>query len=272
MSASIHRFVFTLAVVLTWLSSAAALPNPMAAVAMETIGPSVISIAAPGSDTVGLAWGGNRLWASDRQKKEILYYENDTWVTLLAWENEPGPLAWGNDGLWVVDEEAGQIVRLEMEADSLTRTPIPIPQTALREVPSITGLAWDGNALWFCTGCGLCSTIYQIDPGNGDILQSFFPSCVPRGLAINGGGLWTVAYSGPRKRPLMSRREMTGDPSNVRSLQAFFLFGPVPGATPPGDVPDPPVDPTAIAIVNNRYWVVDRSANVVNAYHPDPIP
>ena len=272
MSAPIRRFVFTLVVVLMWLSSVAALPNPMMARPTATMELSVVSIAAPGSNTVGLAWGGNQLWASDQQTDEISYFEEEAWVTLLAWDGEPGPLAWGNDGLWVVNEASKQIVRLEWESDALTRTTIPIPQTAVREVPSITGLAWDGNSLWLCTGCGLCSTIYQIDPETGVVLQSFFPGCVPRGLAVYREGLWTVAYSGPRKRPLLSRREMAPDPSVVRSLQQFFLLGPVPGVNPPGGFPDPPVDPSAIAIAGNRYWVVDRSTNVINAYHPDSIP
>jgi hypothetical protein len=243
----------------------------MEAIAVQTIGPTVVSIATPpGSDIVGLAWGGNRLWASDRESKKILYFDNGTWVTLVPWDNQPGPLAWGANGLWIVDEEAGHIVRLDSNGDGFSRTTIPIPPTALRDPPAITGLAWDGSTLWLSTGCGLCSTIYQIDADRGDVLQSFFPSCIPRGLAAHQTGLWTVAYSGPRKQPFMSRRELSRDPTELRSQQDFFAMGPVPG--PPAGLPSPPKDPTAIAIAADRYWVVDRDSGIVNAFYPDPIP
>jgi hypothetical protein len=269
-------FYFTLAILLVWRAPTAAQPTPIAAEPLHLTERSVVSIKAPGSNTVGLVWGGGRLWASDQEKNEISYFENGVWVPYLAWD-EPGPLAWEEEtgpmvedgnGLWVVDEAAEEIVRLNVSSDPPTRTAIPIPPTALRKHPSITGLAWIGGELWLATGCGLCSTIYRLDANTGEVLQSFFPSCVPRGFAFYHGGLWTVAYSGPRKRPLMSRREVTDDPSDVSSSQDFYIFGSVRGAIPS----DPPVDPTAIAIVNGQYWIVDREFDRISRYDPRPMP
>jgi hypothetical protein len=225
---------------------------------------------------MGLVWDGNRFWASDYDDGKI-YRGNaagDDWEEWLDWPGSPGPLAWQeNAGLWVVDEASGKLVRLVPDPESVTLikdTTIAIPPVALREVPSITGLTWDGDALWLATGCGLCSGFYQINPSTGQVLQSFFPSCEPRGLAFSSGRwpirgeLWTVAYSGPKKDALLSKRKVASDPGSVSSPQSFSAFG-------SGAFISPPRDPIAIAIRNGEIWVVDGEFDQISQYDPRPL-
>jgi hypothetical protein len=255
--------------VLGWLASALAPPTPI---------PSPITLfAAPGQNIVGLVWvekagEQGRFWASDRDTGNI-YHQNDdydNWEVWQTWPTIPGPLAWDGEGLWVVDESAEQIVRLEMRTDPPTRSAVPIPAAALREVPSITGLTWDGEALWLATGCGLCSKIFRLDPEDGTVLQSFFPSCEPRGIAFSHAHpdlprtLWTVAYNGPHKPALLSSRVITGDPTSASSSQTFSAFGTDTGVNPPRD-------PIAIAIRDGGIWVVDRHFDMIYLYDPRPL-
>jgi hypothetical protein len=175
-------------------------------------------------------------------------------------------LAWGGAGLWVVDESRREIVRYEFDPDSeRLKDPetIAIPRAAIREVPSVTGLTWDGGSLWLSTACGLCSTFFRIEPNEGKVIQAFFPSCEPRGLAYGSylDSLWTIAYSGPYKPALLSRRDISSDPDAAPPPQVFYDFGV--GTTPP-------VDPTVI-VDHDGLRVLDRKDGKLTRYDPSPV-
>jgi len=255
---SFRFFWITWVLLLAWFQPVAAQSEPFDA--------------PPGANIVGLVWIEDRFWVSDLATNNIYRRADDgSWEVWQTWPNRPGPLAWDGTGLWVVDELAGQIIRVDTEVDSVTRTAVfDIPEIAIREVPSITGLTWDGDTLWLATGCGLCSTFLQIDSSTGDVLQSFFPVCEPRGLAYSHEHpdlprrLWTVAYNGPNKPALLSSRKITADPGFVSSSQTFSGFGSVSGSVPPEE-------PTAIAI-HEGIWVVDRDNGKISKYDPSAIP
>ena len=231
-------------------------------------------LATPGAHSFGLTWDGNRFWASDYVLGKIFRQSEDgsSWEEWLDWPGGPGPLAWQDGvGLWVVDESAGELVRLTTDTDTPSRFTIPIPPAALREIPSITGLTWDGYALWLATGCGLCSGFYRIHPSNGKVLQSDFPNCEPRGLSFlpeplsSEGALWTVAYSGPRKDALLSRRGVRVGSGSVTSAQKFSAFGTDVGILPPPD-------PIAIVTRTDEIWVVDRKSRQISRYEALSLP
>ena len=242
--------------------------QPTATLTPIPIPPPVELDGEPGRTTVGLASDGEHLWASDPETKTIYrHIGGDTWEVKITWDDrQPGPLAWGDSGLWVVDISNHVIVRFDFDSDSERlselRT-IPIPRAALREVPSITGLTWDGRALWLSTGCGLCSAFFRIDPGEGEVNQAFFPGCEPRGLAfdLDFGYLWTIAYSGPYKPALLSMRKISGSPDAVPPSQKFRNFGL--GATPP-------VDPTVI-VFHDGLRVLDRKDGKFVRYDPSSV-
>ncbi|MCP4897131.1 MAG: hypothetical protein GY906_09180 [bacterium] len=237
-----YCFWITIVVLLAWLEPVAAQAEPTQS---------------PGTNTAGLVWDGTKFWASDRQTETLYFYDaNGVWQAAMTWNGSPGPLAWDGEQLWVVDESAKLLVRVKIDDAGPTRTAeIQIPAAALREVLSITGLTWDGNTLWLSTACGLCSNVYRIDPTTGDVLQSFFPRCAPRGLAYRYGSLWTTAYSGPDKTALLSEFDITNPPSSVSTSQQFQRFC--------SNDSCEPEDPTAIAINNDGFWVVDRATGEI---------
>jgi hypothetical protein len=218
----------------------------------------------PGPNTEGLAWDGCKFWAADRGETESwIYYcgdpSCDTWVKSFQWkEGRLGTIAWGDRGLWVVDEQRGKIILVKpTQPASSPMQQVTIPPTALRQPPAITGLAWDGGTLWLVTGCGLCSSLYRVDPKTDRVLQALFPRCEPRGLAYAGlegrGYLWTIAYNGPAHRPRVSLRELTEDPSSVVLSHRIHPF------SPDSSPPQFPTNPAAITFALGRLWVVDRA-------------
>ncbi len=239
--------------------------------------------ARPGVETVGLIRdeSRDRWWANDMEHREIRYFDDDTmaWETALKWSEEdigtgePGPIALAGNSLLVVVEEAatGFIRRYDIRGDSLSEVfpRIEIPPSARRRDPSITGLTWDGEYLWLVTDCGLCSTLIQFDPTTGKELYDFFPACAARGityrppLPFSSGTLWMVAYNGPTKRPLLTRRKITGDPSAINTTRESFIFGLQGG---------PPTDPTAIAVRGQYFWVADRSNDLIQRYSAADLP
>lgn len=239
----------------------------------------------PGVDTVGLVRdeGRDRWWANDMEHGEISYFDDDdmTWETALRWSEqdigsgEPGPMAIDVVGnrLWVIVEEAetGFIRRYDTSGPRLIEIPprIEIPPSARRRDPSITGLTYDGEHLWLVTNCGLCSALIQFDPETGTELYDFFPACAARGIAFRPafpfthGKLWMIAYNGPNKRRLLTRRTVTASPSVVNTSLEHFAFGGNPGQ---------PEEPTAIAVRGKYFWVVDRSKDLIERYSASDLP
>ncbi len=241
----------------------------------------------PDSITVGLVRDEvpKRWWVSDRKSNQISYRTDsaDTWIavfpgnTPLSVSGELGPIAMNGKKktLWVVVEQAETafILTLDTSETSLRelRPPIEIPPAARRRNPSVTGLTWDGDHLWMVTRCGLCSTLFKIDPDNGEEKLSFFPACSPRGIAFRPAGpfvrgqLWIIAYNGPKKRPLLSRRKVPWIPAAQGTSQDFYRFKNEEGK-------GPPFDPTAIAARGDFFWVVDRRSDTVIRYSPGVAP
>ena len=237
----------------------------------------------PGTDTVGLVRdeARGRWWISDRGENAVFYIADADldadpdaeWeryvdgVNPMFGDVNPGPIAMSGTILWLVLEQrdTAHIVSIETSGPRPVKVGprIEIPAAARRRPPSITGLAWDGDHLWLVTACGLCSTLFKIDPTTGDELFSVFPGCDARGLTFvrNGtgykGDLWIVAYNGPRKRPLFSRRRIGGSPSRTTSSQEYFRLG---------ERDRHPDEPAVIARHAYKFWVLDRDENLIKPY------
>jgi hypothetical protein len=269
---------------LTFVLSATAATPPQALLHA----PVVASFSTPGKNTVGLTWDGARFWAADRGGDGgwIYYCEGcggggtATWVKAFPWkEGRLGTITWGEGGLWVVDERRGKLLFVPVspalsgpsEASASGQPPqvtkeLPIPPTALREPPVVTGVAWDGAKLWLVTGCGLCSSFFSIDAKDGRVLQEFFPRCEPRGLVWgelnNTGYLWTIAYNGPKHPPGVSSRIPGQDRKFVVLRHHVGPFVPVTTSAIP-------TEPTAITFAKDTLWVVDRANGTVLPFSPD---
>jgi hypothetical protein len=223
----------------------------------------------PGSNTIGLAWDGSAFWASDRTATDSGIYRRDpdtgVWERQFMWTGPYlGPITLDGSALWVVDESLGAIFRIDMTSGR-TLGRVAIPPTALWKPPAVTGVTWDGKALWLATACGLCSSFYRIDPNTSEVLQSLFPKCEPRGLAFDGAFLWTIGSNGPTKPPRLSRRRPALDPASIVSSHRLLNFTPVGGGPFPSD-------PTALAVPHvsagdaehgANLFVVDRATGII---------
>ena len=172
-----------------------------------------------------------------------------------------GSCAWGPSqrSLWLVDVAKNPGVIREYHNRSsngddwyFTSTVIRVPAAALRQ--GVTGLTWvergEGQTDEICLCCrgGLCAAIYFLDPLDDSISESYFPRCDPRGLAFDGRYLWSVAYNGPSRASILTRRY----PHSLTSLN--FLYATA------------AKEPVALAYSGDRLWVLDGSSRRVFYY------
>lgn len=217
-----------------------------------------LKLGGPWKSPVGLAWDGANFLVSDSDARRIFKLDPTSGITVesTGWPGEQlGAIAMEGASLWGVDEGLRQILRIEPASGQVTRR-LDIPRAALHRPPAITGLAWDGRALWLVTACGLCSTLYRIDPVTGAVTQRVYPMCAPRGLAFDGTYLWTVAYNGPDWPPRLSRRRIGDATSDVVSSHRLLDFVAVRGGPFPRD-------PTGISAVGASLWVLDRATRQI---------
>jgi len=159
-------------------------------------------------DPRGLAWDGSHFWIIGGEHPRLYAIDPDTGDAEREIDlsplglRKPMVIAWQQSDrtFWLGDDGTRRIYKFEVVTTNpyvnLVRS-FSAPDEDLNEIV-MTGLAWDGRqgrteGLWLCTSMGLCTTIRKLEAERGDILLSFYPVCAPRGLAILGDTLWTVA-------------------------------------------------------------------------------
>ena len=139
-----------------------------------------------------LAWDGNYLWIDgitdiNEQGSDNTIYQIDTSGNIMNSFAEPsvGSMGLTYDGtnLWSTFPDGNdEIIKID-----------PSTGNELGSISSPTnsmGLAWDGNYLWTSTGS---HTLWQIDPNDGSVVNSFTPDGVTgntHDLEWGGGYLW----------------------------------------------------------------------------------
>lgn len=199
------RFSLTLAVALTAI---------FVSVASSTAWTQTPLVLDPGiTEPRGLAWDGNRFWliggfGGDEDFLIGIDPQNGNLVRVELPGSDfkdPSVLAWQeSDGtFWVADDRTRLISKLEINQASSSVNVISAFEgpDQDRSTLGISGIEWDGRqdreGLWVCTSLGLCTTIRKLDVREDNrrrVMTSLYPVCDPRGLAILGESLWTVAY------------------------------------------------------------------------------
>ncbi len=239
-------------------SGVRAAPSQLAPSGFPAPAPTAVLVPELLRSPVGLAWDGAHFLVSDSGTPQIspqiskLDPRSGLAVERITWPGDNlGAIASDGTSVWGVDEGLRQILRLDLATGKVTRA-LDIPPAALHRPPAITGLASDGRALWLISACGLCSTLYRMDPTTGAVTQRLYPMCAPRGLAFDGAYLWTVASNGPNWPPRLSRRRIGGKTPEVVSSHRLLDFVAVGGGPFPRD-------PAAITAVGATLWVLDRA-------------
>lgn len=184
----------------------------------------LFSLRIPARRLVGIGGGGGRLWATDVGGRSLIELQPDTGGVLrrLALDlREPRGLAFDGRLLWVADQATKRIRAFGPAAGEPVRD-IPLEVPAEKGFSSVEALAWDGQYLWTAIAAGFSSSLNQIDPQSGRIVQSLFADCDPRGLASDGRFLWTLCYNGEANPPTVDQRRLADDEREVSRSRQFF--------------------------------------------------
>ena len=242
---NINRFFVISAFVLVALLLLACQPLPPVPPEPASEEPGLRS---PGPSPVDLTWDGQHLWVVDDETRSLYRLSVETGESVRALQTEvkqPRGIAWDGESLWVIDAAEGAIFRF----DPVTGEQIGAVQAPKPEIEgdwALTGLAWDGKYLWVPISAGWCSTMNRVDPDTGEIIDSFFPQCDPRGLATDGQHVWTIAYNGPELPSRLSQRLLSEEPAKKITSQEFLSDLPV-------------QDPAGLTLGKDVLWTIDRS-------------
>jgi streptogramin lyase len=211
----------------------------------------MLEFSSPGPSPEDLAWDGSHLWVVDSETHLLYQVDPATGESVRELEiraEQPQGVTWDGQNLWVLDQEVGIILRLEPDTGEETGS-IEAPRLEVEGPWSTTGLTWDGRFLWAAIGAAWCSSFNRIDPDSGQVVESFFPQCDPRGLASDGTYLWTIAYNGEKLPSKLDRRQLSEDPGQMAQSQELLF-----------DLDSKVKDPAGLAYGDEVLWAVDRAA------------
>ncbi len=190
---------------------------------------------APSSTPFGLVWHDNFLWNVLRETGKIYKYNPNTGEYLGSWDVVPSdPMALTFDGeyFWYSGLHSKVLYKYDTSfnvVDSITIL-----------VESRGGLAFDGNYLWIINEFN--SLLYQINPSNGDIVNSIpMPGTRIADLEHDGKYLWACDYAEAKIYVI--------NPSNGNIMKTF----------------NTPFDgPWGITIDNNsNIWITDSVSQLI---------
>ena len=116
--------------------------------------------------------------------------------------------------------------------------------------------SWDGRHLWTAISAGFSSSLNQVNPDNGEIVRSIFADCDPRGIASDGGTLWTLCYNGPHRPSKIDRRPVSGPEHEMLRRREFIQDAQLD-------------DPRGLAFDGDHLWVLDRRDKRIHRYPAD---
>jgi hypothetical protein len=214
------------------------------------------SISIPARRPQGLAAGGGRLWTADAETGEILELapkSGNVVRRIPTGLRQIQGLAFDGASLRVADLATREILGFDpASGQRLGSLPVEAPRE--KGYRSIEALAADGGQLWTAIAAGFSSSFNQIDDA-GKILRSLFADCDPRGLAVEGGHLWSLCYNGEKNPPTLDRRDL--QPEEVGFQRSRSLLRRLEGRNPRG-----------LAYDGVSLWYLDAVAKRAYRYTP----
>lgn len=181
-------------------------------------------VVAPGKSPAGLAFDKSHLWSLDRDQKNLNSFDPQSGALQHSYPlrlKDPRALSHSDTDLWIADQEERKLVAINPNTGE-QRTSFNLPIPTEKGFNSIEGMAWDGNYLWIAYFAGFSSSINKIDPANGELLQSIYADCHPKGLESDGTHLWTLCYNGESKPAVIDQRRIMDAEHEMLKTRQFI--------------------------------------------------
>jgi DNA-binding beta-propeller fold protein YncE len=189
----------------------------------------------------------DQLWVINSKEKTLLKIDVKTKRIVDVVKTpltSPRGLAWDGKYFWYADNKNKMVHQIDPSDGKIVRSlKVPVYEEKLSVV--LEAVAWDGKHLWIAIGAGWSSLICRMDATTGEVIQSMFANCYPRGLATDGKYLWVVSYNQGKYPGVVSRRTIMKD-SKKMNLSRIFL------CRTQGK------EPTGIAFDGKYLWVADK--------------
>lgn len=207
----------------------------------------ISTIKVPETYPQGLVLVKDHLWIIDSKSRALLKIDEkrkkvvDSLKTTIT---APRGLAWDGKNFWCADNKTKMVHQIDPLSGKIIRS-VKVPIYGKQESAVLEAVAWDGKNLWIAFGAGWSSRICKMDVNTGEIVQSMFANCYPRGLATDGKNLWVVSYNQGKYPGVVSRRTIMDDSKKMNLSRAFLCR--VPGK-----------EPTGITFDGKYLWVADK--------------
>lgn len=182
----------------------------------------------------GLTAVEGHLWTIDTRTGVLLKIrasDGKTVATLRSPVAKPRALAWDGKALWCAGARGDRLYRIDPKEGRLLKS-LPAPKLKASSSTTLEALAWDGGHLWVGIAAGWSSSLIQVDPESGKVLQSIFAEGYPRALASDGKSLWMANYNEGKSPSMLARWTILKDATKMSLTHTFVAC--LPGRDPSG--------------------------------------
>jgi DNA-binding beta-propeller fold protein YncE len=204
------------------------------------------------ADPQGIAAVSGSIWLLDARGQKLLEIDpkSGTRVSSVRVTVEsPRGLAWDGKHFWCGDNKTKTVCLLDTATGKVLRS-LKVPIDGKAEAAVLENIVFDREQLWVAYAAGYSSRILRIDALTGEIVQSMFADCHPRGITTDGKRLWVVCYNGGLRPSVLSVRTIMDDPGKMNASRVFL-------STTPG------LEPTGIAFDGQFLWLTDKKLKVL---------
>lgn len=212
----------------------------------------VSTIEIPEAYPQGVVLVEDHLWVINSKERALLRINVKTkrvTESLPIEVRSPKGLAWDGKYFWCADNKTKMVYQINSSNGETVRS-LEVPIYGKKESVVLEALAWDGKYLWVAYGAGWSSRIHKMDVDTGEVIQSMYANCYPRGLATDGKYLWVVSYNQGKYPGVVSRRTIMDDPDKMNLSRVFLCR-------------TPGKEPTGITFDVEYLWVADKDMQLL---------
>lgn len=209
----------------------------------------VATIEVPRANPQGVVLVKDHLWIIDSTTRALLKIDVKTKRIVDSVKTTVAAargLAWDGEYFWCADNKTKMVHQIDPSTGKIVHSlDVPIYEEEEKESVVLEAVTWDRKSLWIAYGAGWSSRICRMDSTTGEVIQSMFANCYPRGLATDGKYLWVASYNMGKYPGTISRRTITDDSKKMNLSRVFLLR-------------TPGKEPTGITLDGKYLWVADK--------------